>query len=97
MEGQERFAGRLPVGLQLPLPPRGGPWHGRPVHLWARRMASAGYLAGLTLPCLVDLRRVSDHGDVGWFWIVLNLVAAALLALVVVRVVRMGYPLGVPT
>jgi hypothetical protein len=59
----------------------------RPVHLWARRVANAGYLAGLVILCLANLWRVNHHGDLGWFWVVLNLVAAVLLALVVVRVV----------
>jgi hypothetical protein len=58
-----------------------------PVHLWARQVANAGYLAGLVMLCLDNLWRITHHGDRGWFWVMLNVVFAVLLAAVVVRFV----------
>jgi hypothetical protein len=56
-----------------------------PLHLRARSAANAGYLAALVTLAAYNVWRVDHEGDLGWFWILLNLVFAALLAFIAVR------------
>jgi hypothetical protein len=58
-----------------------------PILLRARWMANAGYLTTVVMLCLYNLWRVTHDGDLGWFWVVLNLVLAGYLTLVATRFV----------